>query len=109
MLPLEGIRILESALQYPGPYCTLLLSIMGAEVIKVERPGVGDLARLAPPFFGSINGNKKSITLDFKSPSARKILYRLVKVSDVFTEGFRPVWPPGAALIMPPWKKSIPA
>jgi crotonobetainyl-CoA:carnitine CoA-transferase CaiB-like acyl-CoA transferase len=90
MLPLEGIRILESALQYPGPYCTLLLSIMGAEVIKVERPGVGDLARLVPPFFGSINGNKKSISLDFKSPTARKILYRLVEVSDVFTEGFRP-------------------
>jgi crotonobetainyl-CoA:carnitine CoA-transferase CaiB-like acyl-CoA transferase len=90
MMPLEGIRILESAHQYPGPYCSLLLADMGAEVVKVERPGVGDLARQLPHFFRSINGNKKSLTLDLKSPAARKILYRLVEVSDVFMEGFRP-------------------
>jgi len=88
--PLEGIRILESAHQYPGPYCSLLLADLGAEVIKVERPGVGDLARQLPDFFQSINGNKKSLTLDLKSLVARKILYRLVEVSDVFMEGFRP-------------------
>ena len=90
MLPLEGIRILESAHQYPGPYCSLLLADLGAEVIKIERPGVGDLARQAHDFFQSINGNKKSLTLDLKSPAARKILYRLVENSDVFMEGFRP-------------------
>ena len=90
MTPLEGIRILESAHQYPGPYCSLLLADLGAEVIKVERPGVGDLARQLPDFFQSINGNKKSLALDLKSPVARKILYRLVEVSDVFMEGFRP-------------------
>jgi crotonobetainyl-CoA:carnitine CoA-transferase CaiB-like acyl-CoA transferase len=90
MMPLEGIRILESAHQYPGPYCSLLLADMGAEVIKVERPEVGDLARHAPHFFQSINGNKKSLTLDLKVPEARKILYRLVETSDVFMEGFRP-------------------
>jgi len=90
MTPLEGIRILESAHQYPGPYCSLLLADLGAEVIKVERSGVGDLARQLPGFFQSINGNKKSLTLDLKSPGAREILYRLVGVSDVFMEGFRP-------------------
>lgn len=90
MMPLGGIRILESAHQYPGPYCSLLLADLGAEVIKVERPGVGDLARQMTDFFQSINGNKKSLTLDLKSPGARKILYRLVEVSDVFMEGFRP-------------------
>lgn len=89
MMPLEGIRILESAHQYPGPYCSLLLADMGAEVIKVERPEVGDLARHAP-HFQSINGNKKSLTLDLKMPEARKILYRLVETADVFMEGFRP-------------------
>lgn len=90
MMPMEGIRILESAHQYPGPYCSLLLADLGAEVIKIERPGVGDLSRQATHFFQSINGNKKSLTLDLKLPAARKILYRLVKISDVFMEGFRP-------------------
>jgi crotonobetainyl-CoA:carnitine CoA-transferase CaiB-like acyl-CoA transferase len=90
MMPLEGIRILESAHQYPGPYCSLLLADLGAEVIKIERPGVGDLARQMTHFFQSINGNKKSLTLDLTLPAARKILYRLVENSDVFMEGFRP-------------------
>lgn len=81
---------MESAHQYPGPYCSLLLADLGAEVIKIERPGNGDLARQAPHFFKSINGNKKSLTLDLKQAKAREILYRLVKVSDVFMEGFRP-------------------
>jgi crotonobetainyl-CoA:carnitine CoA-transferase CaiB-like acyl-CoA transferase len=90
MFPLEGIRILESAHQYPGPYCSLLLADLGAEVIKIERPGVGDLARQSAHFFQSINGNKKSLALDLKLPAARKILYRLVEQSDVFMDGFRP-------------------
>ncbi len=89
-LGLAGIRILESAHQYPGPYCSMLLADLGAEVIKVERPGVGDLARQLPDFFQSINRNKKSMTLDLKAPAARDILYRLVEGSDVFMEGFRP-------------------
>jgi crotonobetainyl-CoA:carnitine CoA-transferase CaiB-like acyl-CoA transferase len=89
-LTLAGIRILESAHQYPGPYCYMLLADLGAEVIKVERPGVGDLARQLPDFFQSINRNKKSLTLDLKAPAAREILYRLVEQSDVFMEGFRP-------------------
>lgn len=88
--PLEGIRILDSAHQYPGPYCSMLLADLGAEVLKVERPGIGDPARYLPHFFRSINRNKKSLTLNLKLPAAREILYRLVERSDVFTEGFRP-------------------
>ena len=88
--PLEGIRVLELASQYPGPYCSFLLAGMGAEVIKVERPGSGDPARQFPEFFLALNGSKKSLTVDLKSPEGREILYRLVKTSDVFLEGFRP-------------------
>ncbi|MFC1532232.1 CaiB/BaiF CoA transferase family protein [Thermodesulfobacteriota bacterium] len=89
-LPLEGIKILDSAHQYPGPYCSMLLGDLGAEIIKVEQPGVGDASRRSPGFFRSINRNKKSITLNLKMPSAKEIITRLVKNADVFTEGFRP-------------------
>jgi len=89
-LPLEGLKILELAHQYPGPYCSMLLADLGAEVLKVERPEVGDPARQLPAFFQSINRNKKSLTLDLKTAAAREILQQLVKESDVFMEGFRP-------------------
>ena len=89
-LPLEGIRVISSAHQYPGPYCTMLLGDLGAEIIKVERPVFGDPVRILPGFFESINRNKKSLTLDFKKPESRDILRRLVERSDVLTEGFRP-------------------
>lgn len=88
--PLTGIRVLESALQYPGPYCGMLLSQLGAEVIKVEKPDIGDPARVIPPFFNSINANKKSITVDLKKESGKRIVFNLVKDADVFMEGFRP-------------------
>lgn len=87
---LEGIKVLEMALQYPGPYCSMLLSGLGAEIIKVERPGIGDAARRRPSFFNSINRNKKSITLDLKQTAGKEILHRLVRECDVVTEGFRP-------------------
>jgi crotonobetainyl-CoA:carnitine CoA-transferase CaiB-like acyl-CoA transferase len=89
-LPLTGIKILDSAHQYPGPYCSMLLGDLGAEVIKMEQPGIGDPARRSPGFFKGINRSKKSITLDLKKPSAKEILFRLVREADVFTEGFRP-------------------
>jgi crotonobetainyl-CoA:carnitine CoA-transferase CaiB-like acyl-CoA transferase len=89
-LPLEGIRVLESAHQYPGPYCGMLLADMGAEVIKVERPDGGDAGRQFPLFYQNINRNKKSLTLNLKIPEAREILHRLIVRADVFTEGFRP-------------------
>jgi len=89
-LPLEGVIILDSAHQYPGPYCSMLLGDLGAEVIKVEQPGVGDPARRSPGFFKGINRNKKSVTLNLKKPAAQAILKRLAQEADVFTEGFRP-------------------
>ena len=98
MRPLEGIRILDLTRVLSGPYCTMLLGDLGAEVIKVERPGEGDDTRsFAPPFQGdqaayflSINRNKKSITLDMKSEQGKEILWRLIDLSDVLVENFRP-------------------
>ncbi len=87
---LEGIRILEMALQYPGPYCTMLLADLGAEVLKVERPDSGDPARQWPAFFNSLNRNRRSLTLDLKRSEGREIFYRLVREYDIITEGFRP-------------------
>src|SRR5580704_3855045 len=80
MRPLEGLRVLDLTRVLSGPYCTMLLGDLGAEVIKVERPGEGDDTRaFAPPFQGdqaayflSINRNKKSITLDMKQARAKE-------------------------------------
>ena len=66
--PLEGLRILSLAEQFPGPYATMLLSDMGAEVIMVERPGMGDPARQFAPLFKALNRGKKSVALDLKVP-----------------------------------------
>lgn len=87
---LADIRVIEMALQYPGPYCSTLLAGLGAQIVKIERPGVGDAARRRPAFFDPINRGKSSLTLDLKQPAAREILRRLVGRSDVVTEGFRP-------------------
>ena len=98
MRPLEGIRILDLTRVLSGPYCTMLLGDLGAEVIKVERPGEGDDTRaFAPPFQGdqaayflSVNRNKKSITLDMKNEQGKEILWGLLDLSDVLVENFRP-------------------
>ena len=87
---LDGVRVLSLAWQYPGPYCTLLLADMGAEVIIIERPDMGDPARLLPDFFKAINRNKKSLSLNLQSDKGRQICYKLVEGADVFLEGFRP-------------------
>lgn len=89
-LPLQGITVLDSAHQYPGPFCSMLLSDLGAEVIKIEQPGKGDPSRRLKGFFRSINRGKKSLTLNLKHPKAREIFYRLAKRADIVTEGFRP-------------------
>lgn len=89
-LPLEGIRILSMAEQLPGPYCSMLLGDLGAEVILLERPGVGDPARLVPYFLSVLGRNKKSITANLKSEKGREICLKLAQRSDVFLEGFRP-------------------
>lgn len=95
--PLDGIRVLDLSRLLPGPFCSLLLADMGADVIKVEGPPGGDYARWYPPlvgeygaFFASINRNKRSIALDLKNPDAARLLLRLVERCDVVLESFRP-------------------
>ena len=98
MRPLEGLRVVDLTRVLSGPYCTMQLGDLGAEVIKIERPGEGDDTRaFAPPYQGneaayflSVNRNKKSITLDMKSERGREVLWRLIDKSDVLVENFRP-------------------
>ena len=97
MLPLTGIKVVDLTRVVAGPTCTLNLGQMGAEVIKVEAPGKGDDTRTTPPFindesvwFMEMNCNKKSITLDLKSPEGKEALWRLIDQADVFIENFRP-------------------
>ena len=87
---LENITILDMATLLPGPYCSMLLGDMGANVIKVEAVETGDHARSQPHIFNGVNRNKKSITLNLKDAKGREILHRLIKLADVFIEGFRP-------------------
>jgi crotonobetainyl-CoA:carnitine CoA-transferase CaiB-like acyl-CoA transferase len=97
-LPLAGVRILDLSQLLAGPYGTMILADLGAEVIKIEKPGEGDIGRGMPPhffheesvYFISINRNKKSMTLDLKSPEGLEIFCRLVKLSDVVYDNFRP-------------------
>jgi len=87
---LHGIKIVDLSIQIPGPYCSMILGDLGAEVIKIEQPGVGDFARALPHLFNGINRNKKSVILELKSPKGKEILYKLVAHADIVLEGFRP-------------------
>src|SRR5437660_8625069 len=95
---LDGVRILDFSHVQAGPTCTQLLGYMGADVIKVERPGVGDITRgqlrdvkgQDSLYFTMLNGNKRSITIDSKHPTGREILDRLIKHCDVLVENFAP-------------------
>jgi formyl-CoA transferase len=95
---LDGVRILDMSHVQAGPTCTQLLAFMGADVIKVERPGVGDITRgqlrdvpnADSLYFTMLNGNKRSITIDSKHPKGKEILDRLVKHCDVLVENFAP-------------------
>jgi len=96
MKPLEGIRVVGLSRVLAGPYCSLLLADMGAEVIKVEEPGRGDDTRAWPPFVGgeatyfmSVNRGKKSLTLNMKADAGKLILRRLLEGTDVLLENFR--------------------
>ena len=96
--PLDGIRVLDLTRVVAGPYCSMFLGDLGADVVKVEQPGTGDDTRgWGPPFTGGesayylcINRNKRSLTLDLKSKRAVELLRQLVKVADVVIENFRP-------------------
>ncbi len=96
--PLDGIRVLDLTRALAGPYCTLMLGDMGADVVKVELPGSGDETRhWGPPFvagessyFMSVNRNKRSVTLDLKSEVGKQALRKLAARSDALVENFRP-------------------
>lgn len=96
MKPLEGIKVLDFTHMLSGPTCTNVLAVMGAEVIKIERPGAGDpyrryagLQDLNAPF-SVCNAGKKSVALDLKRPEAKAAVHRLAERSDVVVENFRP-------------------
>ncbi|MDA8125606.1 MAG: CoA transferase [Deltaproteobacteria bacterium] len=97
-MPLEGVRILDLSAIIAGPYSTLLLADLGAEVIKIEKPGTGDGARGMPPhyvegesaYFIAYNRNKKSLVLNLTKPQGKKAFLDLVKISDVVVNNYRP-------------------
>ncbi|MGH6925922.1 MAG: CoA transferase, partial [Propylenella sp.] len=98
MKALEGVRILDFTHVQSGPTCTQLLAWFGADVIKIERPGVGDITRgqlrdipdVDSLYFTMLNHNKRSLTVDGKNPKGKEILEGLVKVCDVMVENFAP-------------------
>ena len=103
-MPLDGIRVVDLTRMAPGPFCTMVLGDMGADVVRVEEPGGGRIGRSrigrtdAPDektlrrraAFNATSRNKRSIALDLKTPEGRDVLHRLCKDADVFVEGFRP-------------------
>ncbi|CAN0485698.1 unnamed protein product, partial [Ectocarpus sp. 12 AP-2014] len=97
MLPLQDIKVLDVSQIMAGPYCTMVLADMGADVIKVEKLNGGDDSRQMGPYvngestcFSQINRNKKSISLNLKDERARQIFYRLAADADVIVENYRP-------------------
>ena len=89
LAPLSGVLVIELAWAAPGPYCGLLLSQLGADVVKVEPPG-GDPLRAVPAFFAALNANKRSLALDLKRPDDRTVFLKLARQADALIEGFRP-------------------
>ena len=96
--PLDGIRIIDFTHVQAGPACTQLLAWYGADVIKVERPGSGDVTRSQlrdipgadALYFTMLNGNKRSLTLDTKTQEGKEVLEKMIKTSDVMVENFGP-------------------
>ncbi len=99
MKPLDGIKVLDFTHALAGPFCTYHLGLLGADVVKIERPGFGDdfrhytahggLKLMSGPFIAA-NAGKRSVTLDLKAPAAREVIGRLAARSDVVVENFRP-------------------
>jgi len=97
MLPLAGFRVLDLTRHLSGPYCTMVLAELGADVVKIEQPVTGDDSRRLGPHvngesypFAMPNRSKRSISLDLKAPAGRDVFYRLVDTADLVIENFRP-------------------
>jgi len=98
-LPLQGVRVLDVSQVMAGPFCSMLLGDMGADVIKIEPPDGGDQTRRAMGFklkgndslgFFNLNRNKRSLALNLKGKAAREVFYKLVETSDILIENYRP-------------------
>lgn len=96
-MPLQGYRVIELAQIYAGPYCGLQLAHFGAEVIKIEPPGTGELLRHRAPAkhrtnygFLMLNTGKKSVSLNLKEPRGRDLLFRMLADADVILENYAP-------------------
>jgi crotonobetainyl-CoA:carnitine CoA-transferase CaiB-like acyl-CoA transferase len=98
-LPLEGVRVLDVSQVMAGPFCSMMLGDMGADVIKIESPDGGDQTRRAMGFklkgndslgFFNLNRNKRSLALNLKSKAARDVFYRLTETADILIENYRP-------------------
>ena len=95
---LEGVRVVDMTHVQAGPVCTQLLAWMGADVIKIERPGTGDVTRsqlrdlpdVDSLYFTMLNGNKRSLTLNMKSDEGQEVFTKLLERSDVVVENFGP-------------------
>ena len=99
MRPLEGLRVIDLTHVLAGPFATHQLCMMGADVIKIEKPGEGDQTRglaLRPelnglaPGFVALNSGKRSVVVNIKTEEGRKVIEKLVATADVFVENFRP-------------------
>jgi CoA:oxalate CoA-transferase len=98
MKSLEGIRVIDLTTFMSGPFVTMVLGDLGAEIIKIERPGTGDTSRQIPPYYHaeenlyyiSLNRNKKSVTLNLNTDQGKEILHELVQKVDIFIDNFRP-------------------
>src|SRR5689334_1182481 len=95
--PLSGVKVVDLTRVLAGPYCTMVLSDLGAEVVKIERPSGGDDSRFIGPFingisayFASLNRGKRTVALDLKEPSDREEFEALLVDADVLVENFRP-------------------
>src|SRR5688500_20040234 len=97
MRPLEGVRVLDLSRLLPGPFLTMILADLGADVVKVEDPRVGDYMRAMGPGVGGLSGRflavnrgKRSLALDLKAPAQRDAFLKMVERADVVVETFRP-------------------
>src|SRR5262249_51800598 len=100
--PLDDIRVVDFTRALSGPYCTMMLADMGADVVKVESPPMGDTMRVIGPhtevdeehafggYFASVNRNKRSVLVDFSDPGDVERVHRLIDSADVVVENFRP-------------------
>src|SRR5262245_65420142 len=95
--PLSGVRVIDASAIVSGPFATMMLADQGADVIKVEPPGIGDLMRIGPfrrgnlsAFFLNCNRGKRAVCIDLHQPGGREVLLDLVRSADVFVQTFAP-------------------